>query len=136
VTLQRELEFLDRYLEIEKIRFRDRLTVTTHIAPEALDARVPNLILQPLVENAIRHGISKRRGAGHVEISASRSNGTLELAVRDDGPGIPDSSVEEGIGLSNTRLRLEQLYGGRHRFEIENGSEGGLVVSLGIPFET
>jgi two-component system, LytTR family, sensor kinase len=139
VTLQRELEFLDRYLEIEKIRFRDRLTVTTRVAPEALDARVPNLILQPLVENAIRHGISKRRGAGHVEISATRSNGTLELAVRDDGPGLPDSALTafaEGIGLSNTRLRLEQLYGGRHRFEITNGPAGGLVVSLGIPFET
>jgi LytS/YehU family sensor histidine kinase len=136
VTLQRELEFLERYLEIEKIRFRDRLTVTTHVAPEALDARVPNLILQPLVENAIRHGISKRRGAGHVEISASRSNGTLELAVRDDGPGLSDPPVEEGIGLSNTRSRLEQLYGQRHHFEIANGPEGGLVITMRIPLQT
>jgi two-component system, LytTR family, sensor kinase len=137
VTLRRELEFLERYLEIEKIRFRDRLTVATHVAPEALDARVPNLILQPLVENAIRHGISKRRGAGRVEITALRENGTLELAVRDDGPGFPESGVvDEGIGLSNTRLRLEQLYGSRHRFEITNAPSGGLVVSLGIPFRT
>jgi LytS/YehU family sensor histidine kinase len=136
VTLQRELEFLERYLEIEKIRFRDRLTVETRVAPEALDARVPNLILQPLVENAIRHGISKRRGMGTIEISAAREDGMLELAVRDDGPGLPDSGVDEGIGLANTRLRLEQLYGGRHRFDIANAPAGGLVVRMEIPFQT
>jgi two-component system LytT family sensor kinase len=136
VTLRRELEFLERYLEIEKIRFRDRLTVATQVEPEALDARVPNLILQPLVENAIRHGISKRRGAGRVEIHAARRNGALELAVRDDGPGLAGSDVAEGIGLSNTRLRLEQLYGGRHRFDVANGAAGGLVVTMEIPFRT
>jgi two-component sensor histidine kinase len=136
VTLRRGLEFLERYLEIEKLRFRDRLTVTTQVEPETLDARVPNLILQPLVENAIRHGISKRRGAGRIEIRAARRNGALELAVHDDGPGLESDAVEEGIGLSNTRLRLEQLYGGRHHFEIANARAGGLVVTMEIPYRT
>jgi LytS/YehU family sensor histidine kinase len=136
VTLRRELEFLERYLEIEKIRFRDRLTVATSVDADTLDARVPNLILQPLVENAIRHGISKRRGAGRIEIVAARRNGALGLEVRDDGPGLAEGTLEEGIGLSNTRLRLEQLYGARHRFDVANGRAGGLVVSMEIPYQT
>lgn len=136
VTLKRELEFLERYLEIEKIRFRDRLSVEMAIDPETLDARVPNLVLQPLVENAIRHGISKRRGAGRVEIRARRRGDSLELRVLDDGAGLDTSrgGVSEGIGLSNTRLRLEQLYGDRHSFTAGGRPEGGFEAALTIPF--
>ena len=137
VTLQRELEFLERYLEIEKIRFRDRLTVEMAIDPDTLDARVPNLVLQPLVENAIRHGISKRRGAGRIEIRARRRGDALELSVGDDGPGLSgmgSGGFTEGIGLSNTRLRLEQLYGDRQTFAARGRDEGGFEASLSIPF--
>ena len=136
VTLERELEFLERYLEIEKIRFRDRLSVEMAIDPETLDARVPNLVLQPLVENAIRHGISKRRGAGRIEIRACRRGDSLELRVLDDGAGLDASGggATEGIGLSNTRLRLEQLYGERHSFTAGGRLEGGFEAALIIPF--
>lgn len=136
VTLKRELEFLERYLEIEKIRFPDRLGVEMSIDPETLDARVPNLVLQPLVENAIRHGISKRRGAGRIEIHARRLGDSLELRVLDDGAGLDASAggVREGIGLSNTRLRLEQLYGERQTFTAGGRPEGGFEAALSIPF--
>lgn len=137
VSLKQELELLDRYLEIEQTRFRDRLTVEMQIEPETLDARVPNLILQPLVENAIRHGIAPRSAPGRIEISARRDNGTLNLEVRDNGRGIvldAEAKLKEGLGLSNTRARLEQLYGPSHRFDLENRTGGGLIVSLAIPF--
>ncbi len=137
VALSRELELLESYLEIERIRFQDRLTVDVDVAPEALGANVPNLLLQPLVENSIRHGIAKRRGPGRVEISASRSGDTLELAVRDDGVGLATAGGNgNGIGLGNTRLRLEQLYGAGHRFELRERSGGGLEVAIAIPFRT
>jgi signal transduction histidine kinase len=134
VTLSRELEFLEKYLEIEKIRFGDRLSVDFLVAPEALLARVPNLLLQPLVENAVRHGVGARREGGRVEIRAARENGMLELAVTDDGAGLPEEGPHERIGLSNTRARLEQLYGARHRFELRNRPGGGLEASIAIPF--
>jgi two-component system, LytTR family, sensor kinase len=137
VSLKQELEMLERYLEIEQTRFQDRLTVEMQIEPETLDARVPNLILQPLVENAIKHGIAPRSRAGLVEIRATRENGTLQLRVRDDGKGLPtgtDASLKEGVGLANTRARLRQLYGSAHLFELVNAPEGGLVVHLSIPF--
>ncbi|MCA1557757.1 MAG: histidine kinase, partial [Acidobacteria bacterium] len=137
VTLKQELELLERYLEIEQTRFRDRLTVEMRIEPEVLDARVPNLILQPLVENAIQHGITPRRGQGRIEIGARRTNGTLDIYVRDDGRGLAgatDETVKEGVGLSNTRARLLQLYGGHARFELRCPPEGGTLASLAIPF--
>lgn len=137
VELKREIEFLDKYLEIERIRFQDRLTVRMEIAPETLDAFVPNLILQPLVENSIRHGIAKRRGAGLVEIRAERQNEMLRLQVLDNGAGLPagaQTDVKEGIGLSNTRARLAHLYGPQHQFEMRRCAEGGLEVTLAIPF--
>lgn len=137
VTLRQELSFLEQYLEIEQTRFQDRLSVTMDVAPETLEARVPTLILQPLVENAIRHGVAPRATPGEVHIRAGRSNGLLELQVRDDGPGVPDERhVREGIGLNNTRRRLDQLYGDRHRFELRNGADGGLEVRLAVPFRT
>jgi signal transduction histidine kinase len=133
VTLRQELEFLERYLEIEQTRFRDRLRVRMEIEPETLDARVPNLILQPLVENAVRHGIAARAVPGLIEIRAAHTDGSLHLQVRDDGPGL-QAEAKEGVGLTNTRLRLQQLYGAAQRFELSNASGGGLLVSLSLPF--
>ena len=131
------MEFLDRYIEIEKVRFGDRLVVEVSVDPELLDARVPNLILQPLVENAIRHGIAPRAAGGRIEIEARRDSGMLDLEIRDDGPGLPGESDGSegtgGIGLANTRARLEQLYGARHRFELCDAVGGGLAVNLAIP---
>jgi two-component system LytT family sensor kinase len=136
VSLRQELDALERYLEIEQIRFQDRLTVQLAVAPETLDASVPNLVLQPLVENAIRHGIAPRSSAGRIEIRAERRDGMIELQVIDDGPGLSpgDKEFKEGIGLANTRARLRQLYGDEHRIEIKGADEGGLVVKLSIPF--
>jgi two-component sensor histidine kinase len=137
VTLKEELEFLESYLEIEQTRFQDRLTVRMEVDPKALDARVPNLILQPLVENAIRHGIAPRACAGLIEICARRENGTVQLEVHDNGAGISEAQPEslmKGIGLSNTRARLEQLYGAAHRFELHDRQGGGLTVTISIPF--
>jgi two-component system LytT family sensor kinase len=138
VPLAKEIDFLKRYLEIEQARFADRLTVEIEISPETLAARTPYLILQPLVENAIRHGIAPRSQPGRVAICAQRENGFLILEVRDNGAGLaPGSTVpaREGVGLSSTRARLEKLYGERQRFEMKNGLSGGLVVTLAFPFQ-
>ncbi len=139
VSLGQELEFLKCYLEIERIRFEDRLTVQMNIEPQTLDARLPNLILQPIVENAIRHGISPRTSAGRIEIEARRLNGTLQVQVTDNGPGLPSDSssgsiVKAGVGLANTQARLKQLYGAEHRLDLANAASGGLTVILEIPF--
>jgi two-component system, LytTR family, sensor kinase len=136
-SLRRELEFLERYLEIEETRFRDRLQVKMEIEPEALDARVPNLILQPLVENAVRHGVAPHAAPGLIEISARLKGNKLELQVSDNGAGLPDArraQIKEGVGLANTRARLEQIYGADYLFDLSNRDKGGLVVSLTIPF--
>src|SRR6516225_1505414 len=136
VRLAQELQFLERYLEIERMRFHDRLQVRTHIAPETLDARAPYLILQPLVENAIRHGIAPRSTPGTVEVRAECKDGRLVLEVQDDGPGIsPDRNTKDGVGISSTRARLERLYGTAHHLELRNAAEGGLVVTLNLPFQ-
>ncbi|HYR06634.1 MAG TPA: histidine kinase [Longimicrobium sp.] len=139
VTLREELAFLQPYLEIEQARLEDRLTVVMEIAPETLDARVPHLLLQPLVENAIRHGIAPRIEPGRVEISAARGadDRFLHLEVRDDGPGVDrdiQAGTRKGVGLANIQSRLEQLYGGEHRFEFENHPGGGAVVRIALPF--
>jgi LytS/YehU family sensor histidine kinase len=131
VTLQKELEFLQCYLDIETVRFQDRLTVVMDIDPPALHSKVPNLITQPIVENAIRHGIATRTSAGRIVIRARIEDGKLRLQVLDNGPGITGS--KEGLGLKNTRARLHQLYGERHRLEFSNDSSGGLAVIMEIP---
>ena len=133
VPLRQELEFIGRYLEIEQIRFRDRLTVTMSVDSEVLDATVPHLILQPLVENAIRHGISPHRSAGRLLVSARRVNDRLLLRVQDDGPGT-DDGARPGIGLSNTRARLDRLYGSDYELEVCNAAGGGLEARVGVPF--
>ena len=137
VPLREELDFLELYLDIQQMRFSDRLTVKMEVAPETLNASVPNLILQPLVENAIRHGIAARVSSGLVAVSARRENGLLQLKVADDGPGLKsDWRMEDGggIGLSNTRERLKQLYGREHRFEVRNREGGGVEATLLIPW--
>src|SRR5256886_14847951 len=114
VPLRQELDFLERYLEIEQTRFGDRLSVRMDVAPDTLNALVPNLVLQPLVENAIRHGIEPRAKPGRIALRARRENGKLKLELRDNGVGLsPDRKMEEGVGLSNTRGRFRELYGGR-----------------------
>jgi sensor histidine kinase YesM len=138
VPLRRELEYLDLYLSIEEVRFQDRLRVEISTGPGTLDALVPHLGLQPLVENAIRHGIGRRSAAGRLEIRAARVDETLEVQVRDDGPGLPPagspSSEVQGIGLANTRARLRQLYGDAAALTLENGPEGGAVATLTVPY--
>lgn len=137
VSLKQEMEFLDRYIKIQQTRFGDRLSVSMKVEDGVLDARVPNLILQPLVENAIEHGVAKRSGPGKVAITAQRTNGTLYVQVRDNGRGLKkgQEEVKEGVGLSNTRARLLQLYGTQHRFELSNAEGGGLVATLEIPYQ-
>lgn len=136
VPLKDELDFLERYIEIERARFPDRLQVEMDISSETLDAYVPNLILQPLVENAIRHGISKMTTAGRIRVQASHSNGQLMLAVIDNGPGMPsgDALPEEGVGLQNVQARLAQMYGSHHHFALQEAETGGVQVSVHFPF--
>ena len=135
VPLAQELEFLESYLEIERTRFSDRLVIRIDAAPDTLDASTPYLILQPLVENAIRHGIAARSSPGCVVVRAARDGKMLSLEVKDDGPGIRSEAVpRNGVGISSTRARLEKLYGESHRFELVNAEEGGLVVKLAFPF--
>jgi sensor histidine kinase YesM len=137
VPLKDEVDFLRKYLEIEQTRFGDRLQVHIDVEPRVLDAPVPNLVLQPLVENAIRHGIAPRISGGRVDVTARQVGGGLTLTVRDNGVGLsPDklTAFHEGVGLANTRSRLENLYGDRHRFEFSTPPGGGLVVTIVIPF--
>jgi two-component system, LytTR family, sensor kinase len=138
VPLKDELEFLQKYLEIEEARFGERLSVTFDIAPETLDAQVPNLLLQPLVENSIRHAVAVRIEPGRIEIRARQLGETLELVVSDNGPGMPPSpltSPGKGVGLANTRSRLERLYGANHQLRFSEPPGGGLMVTVTIPFK-
>jgi LytS/YehU family sensor histidine kinase len=139
VSLQDELSFLESYLEIEKARLAERLTVEVDVPSNVLDARVPHMILQPLVENAIRHGVSPRAAPGRVTIRARGRRDMLDLEVIDDGPGIQPKRLgngSRGLGLANTRSRLEQLYGEGFSFEPKNRDEGGYRVSMSIPFRS
>lgn len=135
-TLNREIEFLEVYLGIEKIRFEDRLNVFFDISPVCLDAQVPHLLLQPLVENAVRHGISKRSAPGEISIIARKENGALHLWIRDNGPGIAEEEdkPKRGLGLSVTRERLVALYRSSQSFQITNLDGGGAEVYLQLPF--
>jgi signal transduction histidine kinase len=137
VPLKEELDFMQKYIEIELTRFGERLQFRLDIDPETLDASIPNLLLQPLVENAIRHGIAQKVGGGRVEVCAKRIGAELCVTVRDTGPGLSQaklSALNTGVGLTNTRSRLEHLFGGRHQFEFQEPAEGGLVVKIVIPF--
>ncbi len=139
VPLSEDLGFLERYLAIERVRFHDRLRVRVTPDPETLEAWVPNMILQPLVENAIRHGIGRRAAAGLVEISARREGDRLLLSVRDDGPGPNGTATPlpiSGLGLRNTRARLAQLHGREQSLELTEADGGGALASISLPFRT
>jgi len=137
--LRTELEVLNLYLEIMKARFSDSVRVHVEIDPKSEQAMVPSLVLQPLVENAFRHGVGSKVDGGLIEIVATACNGTITLTVRDDGPGIdgdPQAAFSKGVGLSNTAERLRQLYGDRHQMRIRNRPAtegGGLEVAVEIP---
>jgi two-component system LytT family sensor kinase len=136
-TVKEEMDIVERYLDIERIRFEDRLHVNVDVDPSVLQARLPNFALQPLVENAIRHGIAPRAEGGTLEISAARRNGVLQIRVHDDGPGLREGELRrDGIGIANTRARLAQLYGSDHLFEMANAPQGGLLVTIEVPFRT
>src|SRR5438309_10042889 len=137
VTLKEETEFVRCYLEIEQVRFGDRLKVEFQIAPALLAAQVPHLILQPVVENAIQHAIAPRATPGSIKVAAKQTNGLLRLEVTDNGPGLTtsgDALESQGLGLKNVRARLEQLYGSQHCFEVSNRPEGGVTVVMQLPF--
>lgn len=137
VSLEEELEFLKNYLEIEKVRFRDRLEPVFEIDPAALGAEVPNLLLQPAVENAIKHGVSKSMSAGRISIAARRDKERLVIEVENDGPapnGGPGMEVKEGVGITNTRERLRQIYGDDFEMEFDLLSTGGGRLTISVPF--
>jgi len=133
VSLEHELAFLERYLDIERMRFGDRLTIDMNVDPATLGARVPNLILQPIVENAIRYGVAAVDRPAKVAIHAEKQGSELRLHVRDDGPGLP-RNARRGVGLSNTEARLRQLYGADQKLELTSPNDGGVLVSIAIPF--
>lgn len=140
IPLKQELDFLKKYLAIEQTRFQDRLRVVFDIAPETLTAIVPNMILQPLVENAIKHGIAPLKRGGTITICATQDEQKLNLRIADDGAGLAAgeaSHIIEGVGLSNTKARLAYLYGDGHHFEItSHGRANGLELNLTIPLQT
>ncbi len=139
VPLRQELKFLEAYLDIQRIRFQDRLTIEQHAAQDALDALVPPLIMQPLVENAIKHGVSEVQGPGRITIRAWREGSVLYLSVADNGPGLPpggDGMFEKGLGLRNTRARLEERYGPGAALSLRNGDGHGLVAEITLPYHT
>jgi two-component system, LytTR family, sensor kinase len=138
VTLKEETEFLRCYLEIEQVRFGDRLTVAFELEPQTLSAQVPHLILQPVVENAIQHAIAPRAALGHIIIKAKRLNSSLRVTISDNGPGIGSNGVlssKKCVGLTNVRSRLQQIYGSGFRFELVNIDKGGLTVIMEVPLD-
>ena len=136
VPLAEELEFAQKYLEIEKVRFAERLQVSVDVPGDLLPAQVPSLILQPMVENAVKHGIAKRVQGGAIRIAASRSNGKVVLSVYNDGPSLPPDweQTRSGVGISNVRTRLQGLYGDEFELSLKNDDLGGVKVSVSLPF--
>ena len=138
VPLKEELDFVGKYLDIEKMRFEEDLDTHFEVDPETLDAMVPNLLLQPMVENAVKHGVRVLGGEGHIHVSAQREGDWLVMHVRDNGPGMQEETEEnsDGLGLKITRARLEQLYGKQQVFRMQNLAEGGVDISIRIPYRT
>lgn len=136
VTLGEEVEFLQKYLDIQKARFAERLQLNIEVPRELLSAEVPALLLQPIVENAVKHGIAKRACGGGIRVSAFRRNGTLNVSVYNDGPGLaePEEPTSSGVGISNLRTRLQGLYGDEYGFTMNN-QESGVVVSVSMPYQ-
>ena len=133
IPLAEELEFVRRYLEIEKVRFGDRLVVGFDVAPDAFAVPVPSMVLQPIVENSIRHAIARCEAGGRIAIAATRHGDRLRVAVTDDGPGLAGIPFIEGIGLRNTRERLARLYGGAGHFELVTPAGGGTSAVFDLP---
>ncbi|HEX8904406.1 MAG TPA: histidine kinase, partial [Longimicrobiaceae bacterium] len=136
VTLKQEMEFVERYLEIMRIRFQGSLEVETAVDGEVMDALVPNLVLQPLVENAVKHGVSRMKGVGRITIAARRDDGRVVLSVRDNGPGLGDGTLAEGVGMRNTRARLAQLYGNAQALALRSLEGGGVEAEVTLPYHT
>jgi len=135
VPLAEEMDFLQKYLDIQKVRFAERLRLRMDVPEDLLLARVPSLILQPIVENAIKHGIAKRSQGGEVAIAARRSNGTLSLIISNDGPPLPVAWRDQGgIGISNLRTRLQGLYGEDFALDVRNREAAGVEVAISLPF--
>jgi signal transduction histidine kinase len=137
VELREELAFIKLYLSIQEMRFSDRLEIELHIDPRTMKAMVPNLMLQPLTENALRHGLARRADSGLIGITSAIANGHLHLTVYDNGAGLPDDwqlKGSKGIGLANTAARLQQLYNDNHQFDIRNRDGGGVEVVIVIPY--
>ena len=134
-ALSDELHFLAQYVKIQKMRFSDRLRVEIEVPEELLSARVPYLLLQPLVENAIKHGIAARADAGCVRIAAAQSNGRLDLTVYNDGPALAEAGTGSGVGLGNVRARLKYLYGDAFKFDLRN-VQSGVEVRLSLPYRS
>jgi signal transduction histidine kinase len=136
VPLRTELKFLHLYLEIEQVRFRDRLTVEVESSPAVMDALVPYMCLQPLAENAVRHGIARRSSPGKVTVAARRLGTSVELTIRDDGPGLaaPEDRRAGGLGIANTRERLAQLYGDKAMLNLESACGQGTQVTIRLPY--
>jgi two-component sensor histidine kinase len=137
VSLARELETIQRYLDVERVRFPDRLHIDVDVEPAALKARIPTLLLQPLVENAVRHGIAATTEAGHLVIRGRREGARLVLEVEDDGPGLPGEfrlASASGVGLGATAARLALLHPGNHQLELANRDEGGCRATVTLPF--
>ncbi|HZZ20541.1 MAG TPA: sensor histidine kinase [Opitutaceae bacterium] len=134
-SLREEVAFIERYLDIEKIRFRNRLEVSIAVDQDAIEAQVPSLILQPMVENAMHHGVEPNSRMGRIEVRGARKDGNLVLSISDNGAGIPEGGFKrQGIGVANTRARLTELYGSEQKFEMANGPKGGLCVTITIPY--
>lgn len=136
VPLAEEMEFLDKYLEIQKVRFAERMQLSVDVPRELLPAQVPSLLLQPLVENAIKHGIAKRAQGGEIRVSAARNNGTLTIKVYNDGPGIRAGweSAQSGVGIANVRTRMQGLYGPGFGLHVRNEAPGGVEVAVTVPY--
>jgi LytS/YehU family sensor histidine kinase len=136
VPLAEELEFTRRYLDIQKVRFAERLQFTVDVPDELLAAQVPSLVLQPMVENAVKHGIAKRVQGGEIRITAARANGTLTLLVYNDGPELPSEWEKNasGIGIMNVRTRLRSLYADGFALNLRNQQPGGVEASVSVPF--
>jgi two-component system, LytTR family, sensor kinase len=134
VPLRREVELINLYLDIQRVRFQDRLTVEMSLSPATLNALVPSLVLQPLVENAIQHGVSKSSAPVTIALKSCLRDSTLELQVCDNGPGVSEKGSGNGVGLSNTRARLQQLYGERQSLSLDGLAGGGTVATVRLPY--
>jgi two-component system LytT family sensor kinase len=134
VPLRRELELTNLYLDIQRVRFQERVTIEVNFSPATLDGLVPTLLLQPLVENAVRHGVSMSSAPVRIELKSRLSDSLLEIQVCDDGPGVSEGTSGNGVGLSNTRARLQQLYGDRQSLRLDSVAGGRTVATVLLPY--